>query len=752
MNTVPNQEPTLRDLLKVFDRRKRTAVGTIVICVLLSVLASVFMTRRYEASGIVQLQKSSSDSLDLDSMMGSALGGGGDSMSENVDLQTQANILQSDTLALKVINELNLEQNKDFKSSVNPLGLVTGLISPHGPPETAGRTLENSPRRRARALKVFHNHLKVKVTAGTRLIEVNFTNPDPSVSAAVVNHLVQSLIDFTFQTKFAATSQVSNWLTGQLGDLRKQSEDLAAQVVTMQKETGLFGVGGSDLQGKPIIYSPILDRLQASTAQLSQAQMNRLIKASVYQVVKTGNAELISELSGATLAGSSSPGVSGSLALIQSLRAQHATLEAQIGQDAAVYGSAYPKLIEERASLKRLEQSLQDEIARIAERAKNDNEIAEKTLSGSERAYHADRSAAEKLNDKAIEYSIVQREANESQQLYQDLLKRLKEAGILEGLHSSNITIVDSASPPSDPSTPNVPLFLTVGLAAGLFFGISATMLVDAVDNKVQGVEEVEALGISLIGLIPQVKTEEMEKGAILLDSRFSAFQEAVRRLRSTLLISRSGRPPQVVLITSGNPAEGKSLLSLNLAVSLAQFDKKVLLLEADMRRPVLMRRLGINEPKGLSVLLADGAATMETLLIHPDFPTLRFIPAGPVPPYPSELIGSPRMQSLISHWQTQYDFILIDCPPVLPVTDVQLIANMADATILVARAGYTTRVGLERAYKLLLPHMKDAAMPSMGVVLNFVPFKSAAYYGYYGYYGNKKYEYHQDEDGNDKA
>jgi polysaccharide biosynthesis transport protein len=743
LNSFPEKEPTLRDLLRIFQRRKGTVFVTAAAVFTLAVCACVFMTRKYTATSVIQLEKSSSDSLGLDSLMGAASGGASDALSVNIDLQTQADILQSEALALHVIKDLKLEQNPDFRPHFNPIGWVMGLVSPRGPADPPHASLDNSPGRRGNVVRVFDNNLKVKVTAGTRLLEVDYTNHDPKVAAAVVNHLVQALIDYTFQTKFTATNQVSQWLEGQLGDLRKQSEELQARVVALQQGSGIFGVGGTDPQGKPVIYSPILDRLQQSTAQLSQAQMNRILKASVVQVVKTGNAELISQLSGTSFGSGSSPGVTNSLTLIQNLRLQEATLQAQIDQDASQFGAAYPKLIEERASLKGVQQSLREEITRIADRAQNDYEIATKAEQGAQEAYDKDRNAAESLNDKSIEYAILSKEADQSQELYQDLLKRLKEAGILEGLHSSNITVVDPASTPAKPSKPQVPLYLALGLGMGIFLGCSSALLVEAIDNKVQGTEEIEASQIPLLGIVPRLELNKLGPQAIMIDSQHTPFGEAVRGLRSGLLISRSTKPPQVLLITSGSPGEGKSTLALNLAASLSQFGKKVLLVEADMRRPVLQRRLGLERSGGLSNLLSDSDSQAGIFQL-PDRPNLHILPGGPVPPYPAELLGSQRMQALVEEWRTQFNFIVVDSPPVLPVVDSQLLQEIADATVLLARVGFTTRPALQRAYKLLLMHRKDPSTAAIGVLLNFVPLRSAAYYGYYGYHGSKKYQYQQ--------
>jgi succinoglycan biosynthesis transport protein ExoP len=739
------KDPTLRGLLRTFDRRRLTIVVVTGACVLASILLCIVTTRRYMAVGVAQLQKSSSDSLGLDDLMGAAAGGASDSLSVNVDLQTQANILQSDALALKVIKDLNLEKNPDFIYHFSVIDWATSLISPKGPADPVNAPIDQSPRRREQALLTFSKHLTVKVVAGTRLLEVDFVNRDPKVAADVVNDLIEALIDYTFETKYTATSKVSKWLEGQIGDLRKQSEDLQAQVVKLQQGSGIFGVGGSDLQGKPVVYSPVLDKLQASTALMTQAEMNRIMKESVYEAIKSGDPETLSQLTGTSMSGPGGQGVQSSLTFLQTLRTQEATLQTQIAQDESQFGPEYPKLIQEKASMRGLQPMIQSELRKITARAKNDYKIALRSEIGAKKTYARDRADAEALNDKSIDYQILSKEATESSDLYQDLLKRLKEAGILEGLHSTDLTVVDPAEQPAKPSQPKVPLYIGLGLLAGLFLGASSALFVEAIDNKIPGVEEVEEMELPLIGVIPQIDAQATANRPILLNTGHSGFAEGVRALRSTLLISRSGTPPQVILITSGSPGEGKSTLSLNLAVALSQFDKSVLLIEADMRRPVMRKRLSIPGTVGLSHLLA-GQEPEEAAQSVPSVPKLTIIPGGMTPPYPSELLGSDRMRVLIERLRTQYDFIVIDSPPVLPVTDALVLEGYADATVLVARLNSTTKIALKRSYSLLLQHVKDPSTPRIGVVLNFLSERSAAYYGYYGYYGGKKYGYESEE------
>jgi capsular exopolysaccharide synthesis family protein len=731
----------LRDILKVFDRRRSVLLIVVGVVFALAVLDCVFATRRYTAASVIELQKMSANSPSLDTLMGGDTAAAGDAMALNVDLQTQSDILQSDALALRVIKELNLEQNADFKPRFSPVGWALGLLSPKGPSDPSNAPLEKSPARRKRALTIFHANLKVRVNAGTRLTEIDYTNRDPRVAAEVVNRLVQELVNYNFETRLAATSQVSQGLEDQLSDLRKHSEDLQSKVVGLQQSSDLFGVGGVDAEGKTQVSSPVLQSLDKSTAELSQATMNRVLKQAVYDVVRSGDPEAISQLSGTQMSTDNGQGVGNSLNLIQGLRQQESTLSSQIEQESTKFGPAYPRLVQDKASLQSVRQSLQDEIARIGVRAKTDYEVAVRAEEGAKAAYEADRAAAGKLNSQGVEYAILSKEADQSQQLYQDLLKRLKEAGVVEGLHSSSVTVVDPATTPDSPSKPNILQTLALGLFGGIFLGVCLAVAVDVLDTKILGTEEIEALNMPVLGLVPRIQLNAGSPGGELLDSRYSVFGEAVRGLRSTLLEVSTGRQVHVLLVTSANPREGKSALALNLAVSQAQFNKKVLLVEADMRRPVLRKILGLAGSDGLSQLLTDPGAAAAPYPVA-NHPNLYCLPAGPVPPYPSELLGSERMQFLMREWRQVYDFIVLDCPPVLPVTDTQHLERFADATFLVARSGATSKIALQRSYHLLARNARDPQNPKIGVVLNFISLRSAAYYGYYGYYGDAKHEY----------
>ena len=296
-----SQELTISGMLLVLKRRRKFVIWSTVFCVSAAILLCLFMTPKYKATGEIQVAKQSSDELGLDGMKGD--GGVADALEGNIELQTQANILQSDTLALKVIENLDLEHTKDFQPIFNPIAWALNLISPDGPKDPPNASLEDSPKRRRRVLKVFAGHLKVEPMAGTQLIDISYLHSDPKIAAAVINQLTKGLVDYTFQTRFTATNEASKWLGGQMADLKKQAEDLQAKVVQLQREAGVYSLGTADASGKELAFSATLDRLQQATEALAQSTSNRILKGGIYEMAKSGDPEMISGLAGTSPSG-----------------------------------------------------------------------------------------------------------------------------------------------------------------------------------------------------------------------------------------------------------------------------------------------------------------------------------------------------------------------------------------------------------------------------------------------------------------
>jgi succinoglycan biosynthesis transport protein ExoP len=722
----PSSELTLREIAAMLARRRAIIYMSLVIFFLLSILALIFSTQRYKSVGEIELQKDSTGSLGLQTDTGDAPS---DALEVNMIIQTQAQILQSDSLALRVIEDLRLEPTEDFRQKWAPIGFVLGLFSHAGPADPKGASLENSPHRRMRLLKIFHRRLTVKPIAGTRLIDVEFLSPDPQLAALVVNHLLQGLIEKGFQSRYDATMQASSWLGSQLDDLRNKTHELQARVVKLQQQAGVFALGEVDKDGKDQVYNPTVEKLQMASQAEAQAQSNRILKGAINEVAKSGNAELLSGLAGNTLSGgSASAGTGTSFNLIQNLRMQEATLQGQLQELSAKFGPAYPKLGELRGNLNAVQGSIRAEVARVAARAYNDFLVAEQTEQKTRQDFYTNKSRAEALNNKTIEYLMVRQEADETRSVYDEMSKHLKESGLLAGLRSTNISVVDWGKPGDKPAKPVIPLYLLGSIVLGLIFGIAVALLRDVTDPSIQDLRQVtRELGPAPLCALPFQK----EKAALVggtgwaaksalpaLDSPRSLFVESLRSLRTSLMLSRSGAPPASVLVTSPLTGEGKSFVSLNLAIVFAQQGKRVLLCDANLRHPWLHRNLEINPDVGLSTVLAGlspdyGAAAI--IPVH-EVPGLFLLPAGPLPPYPAELLASQQMATLVKMWEVQYDLVILDAPPVLQFTDSVVLSSMVNSVLLMARHQKTPLPALEKSYRML-----DDVQSSNGRKINIV-------------------------------
>jgi polysaccharide biosynthesis transport protein len=708
---TPSPEVTLREVAMMLARRRSIIYMSLSVFFLLGVLALAFSTRRYKSVGEIELQKDSASSLGLQPESADAPS---DALEVNMIIQTQAKILQSDSLALRVVEDLNLEQTQDYKKKWTPVDWLLRVFSSKEKLTPENASLVDSPSRRTRVLKIFHSKLTVKPVAGTRLIDVEFLSPDPQLAAAVVNHLLQGLIEKGFQARYDATMQASSWLSTQLEDLRTKTEQLQAKVVKLQQESGVFALGEVDRDGRDQVYSPTLEKLQMATQAEAQAQSNRIMKGAIDDVVKSGNAELISGLGGNAITGASSAGISTSLTLIQNLRLQETSLQGQLQEMSAKFGPEYPKLAEVRGNLTAVQGAIRAEVGRVAGRAHNDFKVAEQAEEKTRKDFEAEKNQAEALNNKTIEYQMARQEADQTRSLYDDMLKHLKESGLLAGLHSTNISIVDWGKASDTPARPVVLLYLFGSIFAGFAVGIAVALLRDVTDTKIQDLREISReLGPMPLCVLPYQKELAAVPGEIswieksplpALDRPKSLFVESLRSLRTSLMLSRSGAPPRSVLLTSPLAGEGKSYLSWNLAILFAQQGKRVLLCDANLRHPCLHRNLQVEPRCGLSTVLGGFSPDHGASAVIPvtEVPGLFLLPAGPSSPYPAELIASRRMADLVKVWESLYDVVLLDAPPVLQFTDSVVLSSMVNSVLLIARHGKTPLPALETSYRML--------------------------------------------------
>ncbi len=766
---------TLGDLLKFLFRRRFTILIVSLAVFALGILYCAIATRRYKAETVIEIKRPD-DTLGLNNLVqGSSQSSGiGDNpLEENVTLATKVEELEAESLDLRVIDELGMESTPDFKHhlSLNPIGPILGLFSPPAKKDSPGTAFMDSPSRRVHALKVFKSHLKVEVVPGTRLIAIDYSNPDPNLAATVVNTLVNDLAQSNFQNRYKSTQQLSSWLGDQLDSVRQQAEDMQQQEAALRRETETYNLGGTNAAGQTMVYSPLLDHVQQSTLELSQAESNRIMRAAVNQIVQTRDPKLISGLAGSGMIGQGNAQSAQSLDLIQDLQTKISAQQMQISQDQLRWGSANPKLIEEQAQLASLQRSLQDETDRLAQRAANDYAIATDEEQRTKAEHEALIKHANVVNDKALQYEIVSQEARDSRELYTDLNRRLREAGLVAGLRSADMTVVSAGFAPDKPAYPRVILILPASLMAGLLLGIMLAGIQDVRDDKVNTVDLVESeLGIPVYAVLPDfnvtgslygygkglyrryslprstaVTAEEAEfrdqakkHSLMVVAEGDSQYAESMRVLRTAVLLSKPESTPRTILITSSTPAEGKSTTAVNLAATYARTGARTLLAEIDLRKPIIARRIGLPpSPEGLSRILT-GQLSRDWVIQIPGVPNLHCIPAGQRPPDPHELISSELMKELLVQWREKYDVVILDGPPVLPVIDSVLISEQTDLVLLITRFGRTSINSLRTTHRLLSRQVHA----NIGAVLNAVSQNTEGYYEYYGYRNNGyKYE-----------
>lgn len=638
--------------------------------ILLVCLAGAYLTvahRYYAASSQIEISGSNKNMV-FDTPGGST---STDALEVNSMLQTQARILTSEQIALRVIKDLNLEETPTFKISATP-------------PPGKGPALETSPERTDHALTVFGQHLTAQVIPSTRLLQVRYTDRDPQRAAAVVNLVVQALIDYNFQTRYNASKLASGWLGEQLTELRSHSEQLQARVLQMQQDSGVLASTAVDGDGRSQSFSPALERVRAASDLLLQAQTNTVLKRAIYDAAKDGKAEAISALSGTALA-NSSPGVNSSLSVLQGLRGQEAALQQQVDQARTKYGARFPRLVELQSSLDAVHHSIDDEARRISDRAENDYRIAQVAESADRRLYDQARRDALGLNGRAAEYDLLRQEADESRKLYEDLLRHLQEAGIVQGLHASDLTIVDRARPPSKPSRPDRALILGASLLAGVFFGLVLVFAVETLGDKIVSGKALESVsGKRPLARLPIFRGEAPSE----------AFLEALRALRSRLLRGPEAASRGIILVTSAGPKEGKSTVAQQLASSLAQYERKVLLVDADLRSSTITTRLNGGGKRGLAEILANPNDELSMLKIDGS-PGLDVLPSGNSSKPPSDLFESPAFREYLAKWRKEYRFILLDAPAVLQYSDALSLAAVADEVFVVCRESVVSTTNL---------------------------------------------------------
>ncbi len=579
------------------------------------------------------------------------------------------------------------------------------------------------PKRATTYCFAFQKALKVEIVPKTDIITVQFRAKDPKLAADVVNSTVSSYTERNFRSSYDSATQVSSWLSKQMDDLKIKANQSQEKLAELQKQRGLIGGDETD--------NIVTKKLEGIDEQLTSAEADRIVKEARYRIAASGNPELIASMVPEPT--------------LQVLRSQQAELRVEYARLNTKFGAGYPKLGELANEMTQVESAIDAELKNLSDRYKNEYLAAANAEKMLRAKFEEQKQKAYDLNQGAAQYAILKHEVDATQDLYQTLQFKLRQAGIVAGLASANIAVVEAGQVPSEPVDPRPVLDLLLGLGAGLGLGLLSALGLEALDTTIRSCEEAEAsrvcrrwrrsrrlakTSLAANGKSLHLHERTVSCGLVAFNKPRSPAAESYRSLRTSLLLCGNRTPPKVLAITSSLPAEGKTLTAVNCATVLAQQGASVLLVDADLRQPSLHQAFGIPQAPGLSDILTGACTEVDATVNAETMPRLAMLASGAPLDYPAEMLASPKMLDLIEHWRSQYDHVVIDTPPVSMFTEAVVLGSYADAVLLVARANTTTRQTLCHTRDVL----QRANVNVAGVVVNGVDLRGQD--GYYSSYG----------------
>lgn len=690
----------LREYWDIIVKRKWTVITFFLICVVSVVTATFLKTPIFRASLTLQIERSVGKIVQYKDVSPD------EPIMDRDFYQTQYELLKSRSLAERVISQMGLASHP----------LFVGAKGDNG-----------DKKQKPNLVGAFLSRLTVDPVRNSRLVKVYFDSPDPEFSARVVNTLADVFIKLNLERRMDASSYAKTFLQERLMQMKSKLEDSERQLVEFARKEAIINV----------------DDKQTATSQKFQEMNIALSKATQERIS--------AEVQYQQLQGSKSQGISQVMdnPLIQRLKESKAKFETDYQDGLQIYKPAYPKMQQLQSQIAEIQAKIDIEVENIRSSIKSNYEAAKSKESMLMAKMDESKLDLLDLQGRSIQYTILKRETDTNRQLYDGLLQRLKEVSVAGGADTNNISVVDKADIPRHKYKPNLFINTLIAMFFGLFGGVGLAFFFEHLDDTIKQPEDMEKLlGISTLGVIPEIK-EGKERGKngtdlamTTIDDPRSAFAEAYRSVRTALQFSTAEGAPKVLMVTSSSAGEGKSTTALSLAIHFAQTGKRVLLVDADLRNPSLHRTLELENTTGLTNVLAGEAKPFEVTK-PTSVPHLFFMPTGPLPPNPAELLAGAKMLSLANLAAEKFDHVIVDGPPVLGLADALVLGNLAEGTILVVAAGDTRRGHAQGAIKRL----RSAHTRLLGGVLTKLDSRSNSY----GYHQSYYYYYNRDAVASDK-
>jgi capsular exopolysaccharide synthesis family protein len=711
------EEPHLFDYARVVVRRRHVAIAVFVAIVLISAVYSFTATPLYEGRVQLLIEADNPNVVNFKEVIDEA-------QSRQDYYQTQYKLLQSRTLAKKTLDSLQLWNHREFSPQTTAprfsignavRGSVEWMTSLGGGKETTEVPAPEETAVQVKAISSFLTRLNVSPVRNSRLVEVSFRSQDPAIAATVANGIAKTYIDQNLEFRLGASRDASEWLGQQLEEQRRQVEVAETRLQQYREQNDALSV--EDRQ------NIVVQKLADLNSAVTKAKTDRLLKESMYrQLAAVENNTAAIDTFPAILANQ----------FIQQQKAELASLQRQQVQLGEKLGERHPEMLRVQSAIQASQMKLEGEIAKVVQGVRTEYQAARAQEQSLTSALESQKGEALSMNRKAIDFGVLERDVESSKQIYQSLLQRAKETGVSGALKTSNIRIVDAADVATDPVSPRRMLNLLIGLLVGAICGVGVAFFFEYMDNRIKTPEELQHLGLPSMGLIP--KLSGPHSGDPLINNGVPAnFSEAFRGLRTNVMFSFAEDGARSIVVTSTGPGEGKTTVATNLALGMAMAGQRVLLIDADMRRPRVHEALRMEREPGLSNLLV-GAAKANEVMRKTSVANFYVLPAGTTPPNPAELLGSKRFAELLASLRDHFDLVVIDTPPVMAVTDAAVIGYRASGVLFVAAADATNRHAAQAA----LDQLEHARVRFIGAVLNRVDLEQHSYY--YSKYYRKEY------------